>query len=77
MKRRWFKKWGWVFRPCAWQGVLLLLGAAAFVAEVFRAVDRHSHSASDTIYGVFPYVTCVFLLLNWVAAHTSPTSDEP
>jgi hypothetical protein len=42
----------------------------AFCAQVFVAVDRHSHSASDTLYGVFPCFACCFLLLEWVASNT-------
>ena len=38
---------------------------------VFLAFDRTSHSASDTLYGVFPYFACTFLLLNWLASNTS------
>jgi len=42
---------------------------------VFLAVDRHSHSASDTLYGIFPYFVCAFLLIDWVAGRTSnPTA---
>ncbi len=70
MKRSWFKRWGWVYRPVSWYGAWLVLMAVVFCAQVFRAVDRHSHSASDTLYGVFPYFVCCFLLLNWVASRT-------
>ena len=55
MSRPWFRPWGWVHRPVSWQGV----------------VDRHSHSASDTLYGIFPYVVPCLMLLNWVASKTS------
>jgi hypothetical protein len=34
-------------------------------------VDRHSHSVSDTLYGVFPFFVCCFLLVDWVGARTS------
>jgi hypothetical protein len=36
-------------------------------AQVFVAVDRQSHSVSDTLYGVFPFVSCSFLPLDWIA----------
>jgi hypothetical protein len=45
--------------------------AMAFCVQAFVAIDRHSHSASDTLYNVFPYLACCFLLLNWVASNTS------
>jgi hypothetical protein len=50
--------------------VLVLLAAVSCV-QVFLAVDRRSHSASDTLYGVFPFVVPCLMLLNWVASKTS------
>jgi hypothetical protein len=71
MKNLWFKRFGWVYAPASWQGIVLLVFALGFCLQVFLAVDRHSHSASDTLYGVFPYFACCFLLLNWIASNTS------
>lgn len=71
MKNIWFRRLGWIYRPVSWQGVILVLLALAFCVQVFLAVDRHSHSVSDTLYGVFPYFGCCFLLVNWVASNTS------
>jgi len=71
MKRPWFNPWGWIYRPVAWQGLVLCLLALAFCVQVFWAVDRQSHSASDTLYGVFPYVVPTLILLYWVASKTS------
>jgi hypothetical protein len=71
MKSAWFKPLGWFYRPVSWQGALLVAAAVLFCLQVFRAIDHHSHSASDTLFGVFPYFAGCFLLLNWVAAHTS------
>jgi hypothetical protein len=70
MKNPWFKQFGWFYVPVAWPGVLLALLALAFCVQVFVAIDRHTHSASDTLYGIFPYFCCCFLLLNWAAANT-------
>ena len=42
-----------------------------FCVQVFAAVDRHSHSVSDTLYGVFPFFVPALILLEWVATHTS------
>jgi len=67
----WFKPRGWIYRPTSWQGVVLVLLAAVFCFQVFVAVDRRSHSASDTLYGVFPFVVPCLMLLNWVASKTS------
>ncbi|WP_426661982.1 hypothetical protein [Rhodanobacter aciditrophus] len=71
MQRRWFASWGWVYRPVSWQGNGLVLLAAAFCVNVFLAVDRHSHSVSDTLYGIFPFVAPALMVLNWVASKTS------
>ncbi len=69
--RRWFAPWGWVYRPVSVEGVLVVLIAVAFCVQVFLAVDRHSHSASDTLYGMFPFVVPALLVLNWLAEKTS------
>ncbi|HZI93934.1 MAG TPA: hypothetical protein VFE84_06795 [Patescibacteria group bacterium] len=70
MQNVWFKHMGWIYRPISWQGFLVSALAVAFCVQVFVAIDRHSHSASDTLYGVFPYVACCFLLMLWVASNT-------
>ena len=54
MKKSWFREWGWVYYPITWQGIVLVVFIAAFCIQVFLAVDRHSHSVSDTLYGIFP-----------------------
>lgn len=71
MNEPWFKRAGWIYRPVNWQGVGVVLLSLAFCVNVFLAIDRHSHSVSDTLYGVFPYFACCFLLVNWIAANTS------
>ena len=69
--RVWFKPSGWIYRPVSWQAAVLVLLAVVFCVQVFVAVDRHSHSVSDTLYGVFPLVAPCLMLLNWVASKTS------
>jgi len=72
--RSWFRPWGWVYRPVSWQGWALLAATVVFCAQVLVATDRHSHSASDTMYGVFPYFVPALGILGWIASHTSPRS---
>jgi len=72
MKHFWFRRVGWLYYPVSWQGIVVVLLAVVFCVNVFIAVDRHSHSASDTLYGVFPFFVCAFLLVNWVASNTNP-----
>ena len=71
MKKPWFREWGWVYYPISWQGVVLIVLILAFCVQVFLAIDRSSHSVSDTLYGVFPYIVPSILVLLWVASKTS------
>ncbi len=71
MNLTWFRRWGWLFRPVSVAGWLALSLAILFCIQVFVVIDRHSHSVSDTLYGVFPYFVCSFLLLDWLATKTS------
>lgn len=74
MKAKWFRRLGWFYAPVSIPGAVLCLLAVVFCITVFTAVDRHSHSASDTLYGVFPFFTGTFLLLDWIGSRT--TSDR-
>jgi len=71
MKTNWFKRFGWFHLPVSVPGFLLDLLAGIFCLSVFLAVDRHAHSASDTLYGIFPFFACTFLLREWIADRTS------
>jgi len=71
MKIQWFKRLGWFYVPVSLPGMIVTLGTLAFCAQVFLAVDRKSHSASDTLHGIFPFFACAFLLFDWIAARTS------
>ena len=71
MKTQWFKRLGWFYLPVSPPGVVIALAALAFCAQVFFAVDRKSHSVSDTLFGVFPFYACAFLLFDWLAGRTS------
>jgi hypothetical protein len=71
MNLTWFRTWGWLFRPVSVAGCLALSLAILFCIQVFVLIDRHSHSVGDTVYGVFPYFVCGFLLLDWLATKTS------
>ncbi len=71
MKFAWFKPWGWIYRPVSWQGILIALLTLAFCVQVFIAVDSRSHSVSDTLYGIFPYIVPALIVLNWVASKAS------
>lgn len=76
MATRWFARWGWLHQPASIAGWLATASTVAFCVHVFLAIDRHSHSASDTLYGVFPYLACVFLLWDWLAGRSSQGGDR-
>jgi surface polysaccharide O-acyltransferase-like enzyme len=71
MSRPWFKPWGWIYRPVAWPAFAVVVLGMIFSLQVFLAVDRASHSASDTLYGIFPFVVPCWMLVYWVASKTS------
>ena len=71
MSRRWFRPWGWIHVPSAWQGAVLTLLGIAFSVHIFVVVDSHSHSVSDTLYGIFPYLVPAWILVYWVASKTA------
>lgn len=75
-RHAWFKPWGWIYRPTSWQGYLACLVVLVFCIQVFIAVDRNSHSVSDTLYGVFPYFLPCWMILYWVASKTSSPTDK-
>jgi hypothetical protein len=74
MKTKWFNRFGWFYVPVSVPGAIVCLLAFFFSVTVFRAVDRHSHSASDTLYGVSPFFVCAFLLVDWIGGRTSDPS---
>ncbi len=76
MKQTWFKPWGWIYLPVSWQGMLVVVLALAFCVQVFVAVDSRSHSVSDTLYGIFPYVVPALLVLERVASKTSRAAPD-
>jgi hypothetical protein len=74
-KTQWFIRLGWFYLPVSLPGVVITLAVLAFCAQVFLAIDRKSHSVSDTLYGVFPFFACAFLLFDGLAGRTSRPSD--
>ncbi len=71
MKQAWFKKSGWVYLPVHPAGIIITLAALAACAWFFIAVDRHSHSVSDTLINFFVYATCTAFWWKWIAEKTS------
>jgi hypothetical protein len=71
MKHRWFTAWGWIYLPVSVEGAIVTLLALAFCAQVFWAIDRNSHSVTDTLYGIYPFWGVTILGLLWIASKTS------
>lgn len=67
----WFRRSGWFYRPVTFAGVIVTLLPLAFCVNVFIAVDRRSHSVSDTLYGCYPFIASTFLLWACLADRTS------
>ena len=71
MTRRWFTPFGLIYLPVSVEGFVVTALALAFCVQVFFAIDSRSHSVSDTLYNVFPYIVCSLVILNWIAGKTS------
>ena len=71
MRHAWFEKFAWFYKPTAWPGWLALILTLIFCVHVFVAVDRHSHSASDTLYGALPFWVSAWTIFGWVASRTT------
>jgi hypothetical protein len=61
----------WFCVPVSAPGIVVCLAAALVSLAVFNAVDRHSHSVSDMLCGIFPFFVCAFFLLDWIARRTT------
>ena len=76
MKTTWFKKIGWIYIPISVIGIVISQAVVFFCVTVFIAVDRHSHSVSDTLYGIFPFFVSAFTILFWIASNTSESKKD-
>lgn len=71
MTRVWFKKFGWIYRPVSITGGIITILTVLLCLQIFIFVDSHSHSVSDTFYGVFPYIVSYLVIAGWIASNTS------
>jgi len=67
----WFRGYGPIYLPVRPMGMLITLAFISFSVQIFLHVDSSSHSVSDTLYGIFPFVAPAFLLWQWIAERTS------
>jgi len=66
-----YKKTKFIHVPVTIPAYIIYLLVIIFLVTVFIAIDKNSHSVSDTFYGVFPYFVSTFLLVEWFASKTS------
>lgn len=69
--KKWFVKVRGSYLPNSWQGWLTYVPFVIFLATVFIAVDRNSHSVSDTLYGIFPQWVAAAVVMTWFAKQKS------
>ena len=67
----WFKKVGWIYKPITIIGWFITVITILLCAQIFIFFDSHSHSVSDTFYGVFPYIVSYLVVAGWIASNTS------
>ena len=70
-----FKELGLIYRPSSAIGWIVTAVALAFCVQVFVFVDSRSHSVTDTLYGIFPYVVPTLLWLYVLAMRTTQGSS--
>lgn len=71
METIWFKRIGWLYLPIHIAGVLVTLAAIVTCVWFFIAIDRNSHSVSDTLIKFFVYLFCTAFWWKWIADKTS------
>ncbi len=71
MNNIWFKKLGWLYVPVHAMGLLVTAVFVIMNVVFFIAIDRESHSVSDTLLRFFVYFTCTVFWGKWIAERTS------
>jgi len=71
MKAIWFHPLGWLYRPVGTVGWLVTCAAAAYMIQVFLAINAHSHSVSDMLYAVYLHWGVTLLGWDWIARRPS------
>jgi len=65
-RKLWFKRkcFGWGWTPASIEGWIVTFAYCAALIFIFMRIDGTSHSASDTLYGVFlPFLALTVLLI--------------
>jgi hypothetical protein len=67
----WFKKIGWIHYPVSVTGFIITFLILAFCIQILIFFDSRSHSVSDLLYNIFPFIVPSFLLYEWIASKKS------
>lgn len=75
-KKYWFKakRYGYGWYPCSWQGWAVLAFFVGITVSTFVAIDRASHSVSDTLAAFIPVAVLNLLALLLIC---SLTGEKP
>jgi hypothetical protein len=71
VKRIWFKPIGWIYYPVSFAGWVITIITLLLCVQFFVAIDRNSHSVSDTLINFFPYAVLFIMITGWIASKTS------
>ncbi|HEY6161218.1 MAG TPA: hypothetical protein VI112_08345 [Bacteroidia bacterium] len=66
-----FKKRSWFYVPASVAGTFIALVTLTLNTWFFLAIDRNSHSVSDTLINFFPYFVSFWTVYGWIASNTS------
>jgi hypothetical protein len=68
---KWFKPFGWLYRPVSLPGYGILFIFTVFCLHIFFAALMQSHSLGSALYASFPFVIPAFGLYLWVGSKAS------
>jgi hypothetical protein len=66
-----FKKWKWIYLPISLSAYGILIAALLLIARIFMIVDMKSHSGSDTLINVFPWMWIIMATYLWIGSNNT------
>ena len=71
-----FKKVGWIYFPITITGSLISICAIMGNVWFFIAIDRNSHSVSDTLISLLPYLVSIWVIYGFIASNCSGNDQK-
>lgn len=71
-----FRKTGWIYLPTSISGAIISLGALAANIWFFVVLDRNSHSASDTLITLLPFMVSIWVIYGFIASNCSEKGQK-